>query len=254
VRVTVSENGKRRTLNVCPQDYARLRAQNASPFESLFGGSLFGDDFMSDLLDNGAPAPGGGAMRPRQEQDRQSTDVGDFLSEQAEEILQQAARAASEWGSREVDSEHLLYALADNDVVQAILGASSSSPKIIVFHALDRKQIREIVGLQLERVRRMAKAQGMELEFEDSLIDHLAEVGYQPEYGARELKRQVRSLLETKLADAMLKSEITEGDKVRFSYDRNADEVRWEKRAPAAPSKAPSKGDGDGARAGQARP
>ena len=93
MRVTVSENGKRRTLNVCPQDYARLRAQSASPFESLFGGSLFGDDFMSDLLDNGAPAPGGGAMRPRQEQDRQSTDVGDFLSEQAEEILQQAARA-----------------------------------------------------------------------------------------------------------------------------------------------------------------
>ncbi len=138
VRVTVSENGKRRTLNVCPQDYARLRAQNASPFESLFGGSLFGDDFMSDLLDNGTPAPNGGAMRPRQEQDRQSTDVGDFLSEQAEEILQQAARAASEWGSREVDSEHLLYALADNDVVQAILARFKLKPEDL------KRQAREI--------------------------------------------------------------------------------------------------------------
>src|SRR5258708_9909319 len=87
VRVTVSENGKRRTLNVCPQDYARLRAQNASPFESLFGGSLFGDDFMSDLLDNGTPAPNGGAMRPRQEQEPPSAHPGDLPRPQAEENL-----------------------------------------------------------------------------------------------------------------------------------------------------------------------
>jgi len=37
LRVTVVENGRRRTLNVCREDYAQLRAQQASPFESLFG-------------------------------------------------------------------------------------------------------------------------------------------------------------------------------------------------------------------------
>jgi ATP-dependent Clp protease ATP-binding subunit ClpC len=99
--------------------------------------------------------------------------------------------------------------------------------EIIVFHALDRSQIRQIVSLQLQRLSRMARAQGIELGFDDSIIDHLAEVGYQPEFGARELRRQVRSELETRLATAMLKGEISEGDAVRFSWDGK--EVRWAK-------------------------
>ena len=124
---------------------------------------------------------------------------------------------------------------------------------IIVFHALDREQIRQIVGLQLERVKRMANAQGITLEFDQSLIDHLADVGYRPEYGARELRRQIRSLVETQLASAMLKGDVSEGDVVTFSYDPSTDAVRWEKRAgaPAAaaqPSAPPGGGDGPGGR------
>ena len=103
--------------------------------------------------------------------------------------------------------------------------------EIIVFHALDREQIREIVGLQLERVKRMAKGQGLTLEFAESLVDHFAEVGYQPEFGARELRRQIRSQLETKLAGAMLRGDIGEGDTVKFLYDRGEDAVRLEKQA-----------------------
>ena len=104
---------------------------------------------------------------------------------------------------------------------------------IIVFHALDREQIRQIVGLQLERVKRLARGQGLTPEFDDSLVDHFAEVGYQPEFGARELRRQIRSQLETKLAGAMLRGEIGEGDTVKFLHDRAADAVRWEKQAAA---------------------
>jgi ATP-dependent Clp protease ATP-binding subunit ClpC len=123
--------------------------------------------------------------------------------------------------------------------------------EIIVFHALDRQQIRSIVGLQLERVKRMARAQGIALEFDQSLIDHLADVGYRPEYGARELRRQIRSLVETQLAEAMLKSELGEGDVVTFKYDASADRVTWEKRAGAAaerPAAAPAGGDGGAGR------
>jgi ATP-dependent Clp protease ATP-binding subunit ClpC len=107
--------------------------------------------------------------------------------------------------------------------------------EIIVFHALDRQQIREIVLLQLERVKRTAHGQGLALEFDDSIVDHLAEIGYQPEYGARELRRQIRSSVETELASAMLRGGVAEGDRVRFSWEKG--KVRWEKRAtaPAAP-------------------
>lgn len=101
--------------------------------------------------------------------------------------------------------------------------------EIIVFHALDRKQIGDIVGLQLERVKRLAHGQGLTVEFDDSLIDHLADVGYRPEFGARELRRQIRSLIETRLASAVLRGEIEEGDSLRFVYDKGRSEIRWEK-------------------------
>jgi ATP-dependent Clp protease ATP-binding subunit ClpC len=109
--------------------------------------------------------------------------------------------------------------------------------EIVVFHALDRDQIREIVGLQLQRVKRTARGQGITLEFDESLVDHLAEVGYQPEYGARELRRRIRGLVETALASAMLSGEVGEGDTVRFKHEGG--KVRWEKRteAPAQEAK-----------------
>ncbi len=97
--------------------------------------------------------------------------------------------------------------------------------EIIVFHALTPEQIRDIVKLQLERVRRTAHGQGIELEFDDSLIDYLAEVGYRPEFGARELKRRIRTDVESKLASAMLKGDVQEGDRVVIRYDREKGEV-----------------------------
>lgn len=103
--------------------------------------------------------------------------------------------------------------------------------EIIVFHALDRKQIRDIVGLQLERVKRIAHGQGLTVEFDNSLIDHLADVGYRPEFGARERRRQIRSLIETRLASAVLRGDIEEGDSLRFVYDDDRSEIRWEKEA-----------------------
>jgi ATP-dependent Clp protease ATP-binding subunit ClpC len=60
------------------------------------------------------------------------------------------------------------------------------------------------------------------LRFDATLVDHLAEVGYQPEYGARELRRRIRAEVETALARAMLGGEITQGDVVTFRYDAGA--------------------------------
>ena len=54
--------------------------------------------------------------------------------------------------------------------------------EIIVFHALDRKQISNIVELQLERVKRTAHGQGVDLEVDESLIEQLAAAGFRPEF------------------------------------------------------------------------
>ncbi len=137
-RVTVVEDGQRRTLNVCQQDYARLRAQQTSPFETLFGGSLFGDDLFQEFFGDRGPGVGAGRLPAgRRRQGREAVDLADYLSAQSEDILQQAARTAVEWGSPEVASEHLLHALADNEVVQAILARFKLSPEDL------KRQVRE---------------------------------------------------------------------------------------------------------------
>jgi ATP-dependent Clp protease ATP-binding subunit ClpC len=86
--------------------------------------------------------------------------------------------------------------------------------EIIIFEALDQAQIEAIVRLQLDRVAALAQGQDIELSFDETLVKHLAERGYQPEYGARELRRQIRQLLETRLAKAMLGGEVHEGNRI----------------------------------------
>ena len=105
--------------------------------------------------------------------------------------------------------------------------------EIIVFHSLTREEIAQIVGLQLIKVQRMARGQGVTLEWDDSLVEHLADIGYQPEFGARELRRQIRAAVEIPLSSALLRGDIKEGDTVRFRFDRTRGKVEWEKVQPA---------------------
>jgi ATP-dependent Clp protease ATP-binding subunit ClpC len=100
---------------------------------------------------------------------------------------------------------------------------------IIVFHALTRDNIRSIVSIQLDRVIRTASAQNITVKIDDSLIDHLADVGYQPEFGARELKRQIRQAVETRLAKEMLAGKLQAGDSVELGYDTERREVVFNK-------------------------
>ncbi|WP_458378079.1 ATP-dependent Clp protease ATP-binding subunit [Pseudomonas fluorescens] len=106
---------------------------------------------------------------------------------------------------------------------------------IIVFHALTRDNIRSIVSIQLDRVIRTAAAQNITVKIDGSLIDHLADVGYQPEFGARELKRQIRQTVETRLAKEMLADKLKAGDSVELSYDKGRSEVIFNKMAVDVP-------------------
>ena len=102
--------------------------------------------------------------------------------------------------------------------------------EVVVFRALAREQIRAIVDLQLRRVARTAAAQQVELDFDPALVDHLAEVGYDTASGARLLKRRIRSEVETRLANALLKGDVKPGDRVRVTYDPQAKTVRLDKK------------------------
>ena len=101
--------------------------------------------------------------------------------------------------------------------------------EIIVFHSLNQSEIRQIVELQLNRVKRTALTQGVELEFDVSVVDHFGAVGFRPEFGARELRRLIRSELETELARELLSGRIEDGDKVRVAWSADEQKVVFEK-------------------------
>ena len=97
--------------------------------------------------------------------------------------------------------------------------------EIIVFQALTREQIHDIVKLQLERVARRLRAQRITPKWTDALIDYLAERGYSPQFGARELRRIIQSEIEGLLARKLLAGEIGEDVTVEIDYDAEKGEV-----------------------------
>ncbi len=87
--------------------------------------------------------------------------------------------------------------------------------EIILFHSLTREDLRRIVDIQMGRLRNLLAQKQMGLEWTDNLRDYLAEVGYDPVFGARPLKRVIQREVQDPLALAILRGEFREGDTVR---------------------------------------
>ena len=86
--------------------------------------------------------------------------------------------------------------------------------EFIVFHPLREKQIERIVRLQVARVCQRLAGRKISLTLTDAAIHHLAEVGYDPVYGARPVKRAIQHSLETMLAQAILRGDIADEDSI----------------------------------------
>lgn len=104
--------------------------------------------------------------------------------------------------------------------------------EIIIFHGLDKTELRQIVLLQVERLRDRLGDRKMSLKLSDAALDFLAEVGYDPVFGARPLKRAIQRELETQIAKAILRGEFNDGDTIfvdvqneRLSFSRLSVEV-----------------------------
>ena len=91
--------------------------------------------------------------------------------------------------------------------------------EIVVFHSLSREQLKEIVEIQLARLRTRLAERHIVLELTEAAREYLAATGYDPQYGARPLKRAIQKELETPLGRALLKGEIDDGKKVTVDRD-----------------------------------
>ncbi len=83
--------------------------------------------------------------------------------------------------------------------------------EIVIFHALGRSEIRRIVDLQLEALQKLLDARGVRLVLSDAAKDALGRMGYDPEFGARPLKRTIQREVQNPLAKKLLAGEIRAG-------------------------------------------
>ena len=104
----------------------------------LGGGSLF-DDFFSRFFEEGA-AGDAGRSSMMSERRAEQVDITRLFSNTTDELLQRAARQAAEWGSADVNTEHLLHAALENGVVRRVLEGADADPDQI------RAQVEEETG------------------------------------------------------------------------------------------------------------
>ncbi len=94
--------------------------------------------------------------------------------------------------------------------------------EIIIFNRLGREQIRKIAELQLEMLKKRMENRGIGLFWTEDALDLLADAGYNPDFGARPIRRAVQNMVENKLAESILRGNIKDGDGVRLVVQGNA--------------------------------
>ncbi|MEG4497086.1 ATP-dependent chaperone ClpB [Microcoleus sp. F10-C6] len=123
-----------------------------------------------------------------------------------------------------VGSQYILDVAGDNElmrsrVMEAMRGTFRPEflnriDEMIIFHGLSKRELRQIVQLQVKRLEKRLAERKMSLKLSESAIDFLAEIGYDPVYGARPLKRGIQRELETQMAKGILRGDFADGDTI----------------------------------------
>lgn len=92
---------------------------------------------------------------------------------------------------------------------------------IVVFHPLTADELKQIVGIMTNDLRKRLADRDLTLEFSDAALTELAKDGYDPEYGARPLRRTIQNKIEDPLADALLSGQYQDGDTIKVALDDN---------------------------------
>jgi ATP-dependent Clp protease ATP-binding subunit ClpB len=92
---------------------------------------------------------------------------------------------------------------------------------LIIFHSLKREEFRQIVSLQMKRIEKLLGEQKIAIELTEAAREHIVNVGYDPIYGARPLKRAIQREIENPIATKILENSFVEGDKITVNCVNN---------------------------------
>ncbi|MBE9145950.1 ATP-dependent chaperone ClpB [Planktothrix mougeotii] len=131
-----------------------------------------------------------------------------------------------------IGGEHILDVAGDEsryeEMVKRVMGALRSHFRpeflnrvddIILFHSLSKGELRHIVAIQVKRIQRLLADQKISIELSPATLDYLADIGYDPVYGARPLKRAIQRELENHIANLLLEQEFITGDTIYVDYE-----------------------------------
>ena len=114
--------------------------------------------------------------------------------------------------------------------------------EVIVFRSLGKEQIGEIARLLLDRTTRRLRAQGIEVEFTEGAVGLIGEEGFDPEFGARPLRRTIQRRVDNELASMVLSGSLDPGDRVVVGAEGEAGGLTFEVVAGAAAAEPPGEG------------
>ncbi|MFP6606047.1 MAG: type VI secretion system ATPase TssH, partial [Myxococcota bacterium] len=98
---------------------------------------------------------------------------------------------------------------------------------VVLFHQLDQQQIHRIANIQLARVQKLLGERRLTLELTEAAKTLLGERGFDPQYGARPLKRVIQRLLQDPLAIRILEGEFAEGAKIGADVSASGDALEF---------------------------
>jgi ATP-dependent Clp protease ATP-binding subunit ClpC len=126
----------------------------------------------------------------------------------------------------ESDNEHAKY------VIQKAL-KKAFAPEflnriddVVMFNQLDKKHIHQIIDIEIKDLYDRVEALNYKLKISPAAKDFLAEKGYDPQFGARPLKRAIQKYLEDEMAEIIIKASITEGDTISVGYDKKNEKLQ----------------------------
>ena len=90
--------------------------------------------------------------------------------------------------------------------------------EMVVFHSLEKEHLKQIVTLMANALTKRLKEQDIELELTDAALEKIATEGYDPQYGARPLRRAIQKHVEDRLSEELLKGTVLTGQQVIFDY------------------------------------
>ena len=98
--------------------------------------------------------------------------------------------------------------------------------EVVIFNALGKDQIKGIVDLFFDDIKKKVKERDIELVLSEEAKEYIAEAGFDPVYGARPLKRALYEIVEDRLADLILEGRVTEGSRVEFTVQNGEVDVK----------------------------